>query len=208
MTAHAKADGSKGGTINPPSPSTIASRLPPTSVTTAGRPLAIADSRTYLPGDLLVKMDIATMATSLEGRSPLLDQNLIEFVTHLPTRLKLRGGESKVLLRRLMKGVLPERVINRPKMGFGVPVGRWMRGPMRTLVEDTLLAMPDRSIVDRDFVHRLAREHLSGRVDHTARLWSLLMLELWFIHVVGGGPGPAGSQDTYRVTTTPERSTG
>ncbi|MBA3431351.1 MAG: asparagine synthase (glutamine-hydrolyzing) [Chloroflexi bacterium] len=171
------------------------------------RLLAI-DSRTYLPGDLLVKMDIATMATSLEGRSPLLDQKLIEFVTHLPTRLKLRGGESKVLLRRLMKGVLPERVINRPKMGFGVPVGRWMRGPMRTLVEDTLLAMPDRSIVDRDFVHRLAREHLSGRLDHTARLWSLLMLELWFIHVVGGGPGPAGSQDTYRVTTTPERSTG
>lgn len=162
------------------------------------RILAI-DTRTYLPGDLLVKMDIATMASSLEGRSPLLDQKLIEFVTHLPPHMKLRGGESKFLLRRLMKGLLPDEVINRPKMGFGVPVGRWMRGPMRSLVEDTLLAMPDRPVVDRDVVNHLTRTHLSGRVDHTARVWSLLMLELWFRHVVENGTLGADPSPPYRV---------
>ncbi len=162
------------------------------------RILAI-DTRTYLPGDLLVKMDIATMASSLEGRSPLLDQKLIEFVTHLPPHMKLRGGESKFLLRRLMKGLLPDEVINRRKMGFGVPVGRWMRGPMRSLVEDTLLAMPDRPVVDRDVVNHLTRTHLSGRVDHTARVWSLLMLELWFRHVVENGTLGADPPPAYQV---------
>jgi asparagine synthase (glutamine-hydrolysing) len=151
------------------------------------RLLAI-DSRTYLPGDLLVKMDIAAMASSLEARSPFLDHKLIEFVTHLPPNMKLRAGESKYLLRRLMHGLLPDDVLKRRKMGFGVPVGRWMRGPMRQLVEDTLLTMPDRPVVDRLVVHRLAREHLSGRVNHTPRLWALLMLELWFRYVVEGNP--------------------
>jgi asparagine synthase (glutamine-hydrolysing) len=172
---------------------------------TLERLLAI-DTRTYLPGDLLVKMDIATMASSLEGRSPFLDQKVIDFVTHLPARMKMRGGQSKYLLRRLMSGVLPDEVIERRKMGFGVPVGRWMRGPMRSLVEDTLLAMPDRPIVDRDVVYRIAREHLSGHRDHTARLWSLLMLELWFKHVVEGVPFTTGADQSHQVITTPERS--
>lgn len=151
------------------------------------RLLAI-DSRTYLPGDLLVKMDIAAMSSSLEARSPFLDHKLIDFVTHLPPNMKVRDGESKYLLRRLMRGVLPDDVLKRRKMGFGVPVGRWMRGPMRQLVEDTLLTMPDRPMVDRLVVHRLVREHLSGRFNHTPRLWALLMLELWFRYVVEGTP--------------------
>ncbi|MGH2498744.1 MAG: asparagine synthase (glutamine-hydrolyzing) [Candidatus Limnocylindria bacterium] len=147
------------------------------------RLLAI-DMRTYLPGDLLVKMDIATMAASLEARSPFLDHKLIEFVAHLPAQFKLRRGRSKYLLRRLMEGMLPAQVIDRPKMGFGVPVGRWMRGPLRPLLEDALLGSSDRGFLHRAEVRRLVREHLAGTADHTYRLWALLMLELWFAHVV------------------------
>ncbi|MEK6225050.1 MAG: asparagine synthase (glutamine-hydrolyzing) [Chloroflexota bacterium] len=149
------------------------------------RVLAI-DYRTYLPGDLLVKMDIATMAASLEGRSPLLDHELIEFVGHLPANQKFRSGQSKYLLRKLMKGILPDEILARSKMGFGIPVGRWMRGPLRPLVQDALLDMPERPVVDRAVVRGLVGDHLSGRADHTPRLWALLMLELWFRYVVEG----------------------
>ena len=171
------------------------------------RILAI-DTRTYLPGDLLVKMDIAAMAASLEGRSPFLDHKLIEFATHLPQRFKLNGRQSKYLVRQLMKGILPDQVLARSKMGFGVPVGRWMRGPMRSLIEDSLLAMPDRPLVDRDVVRRLAREHLSGSRDHAPRLWSLLMLELWFRYVVEAEPSSTRSlEQPDLLAGSSERST-
>jgi asparagine synthase (glutamine-hydrolysing) len=155
--------------------------------------LMLFDVRTNLPGDLLVKMDIATMAVSLEARSPFLDHKLAELVAHLPTRLKFRGLGSKSLLRRAMRGTLPDEVLDRSKMGFGVPVGRWMRGPLRPLLEDTLLASPDRGLVKRDVVRRLVGEHVAGTADHGYRLWALLMLELWLQHVVNG---PAADQDS------------
>jgi asparagine synthase (glutamine-hydrolysing) len=151
------------------------------------RLLAI-DTLTYLPGDLLVKMDIATMASSLEGRSPLLDHKLIEFVAHLPASMKVRGTTSKYLLRKLMRDQLPAAILTRRKMGFGVPVGRWMRGPMRDLVEDALLGMPPRPLIDRAQVAQITREHFDGRVDHAPRLWGLLMFELWFRYVVNDSP--------------------
>jgi asparagine synthase (glutamine-hydrolysing) len=169
------------------------------------RILAI-DTKTYLPGDLLVKMDIATMAASLEGRSPLLDHKLIEFVSHLPANMKFRRGVSKYLLRRLMRGVLPDEILQRPKMGFGVPVGQWMRGPLRPLVEDSLLGMPDRPLVDRGAVRSLVDEHLSGRVDQAPRLWSLLMLELWFRYVVEEKQTPQQGARSYTVAGSTERS--
>ena len=159
---------------------------------TVDRFLAI-DAQTYLPGDLLVKMDIATMASSLEGRSPLLDHKLIEFVAHLPASTKVRGITSKYLLRKLMHGQLPELVLTRRKMGFAAPVGRWMRGPMRALVESVLLDMPPRPLIDRVQVARITREHLDGHVDHAPRLWSLLMLELWFRSVVEDDVANAGA---------------
>lgn len=143
------------------------------------RLLAI-DMLNYLPGDLLVKVDIASMANSLEARSPLLDHQLIEFVTALPESMKLRGRDSKYLLRRLMRGVLPEPILTRSKMGFGVPVGEWMRGPLRSLVIDVVANGPDRGYVRRESVKEMVTEHLSRRVDHTPAVWSLLMLELWF----------------------------
>ena len=165
------------------------------------RTLAI-DTLTYLPGDLLVKMNIATMASSLEGRSPFLDHKLVEFVSHLPPSMKFRDGVSKYLLRTLMKDTLPDEILHRSKMGFGVPVGRWMRGPMRGLVEDALLGMPERPLVDRAAVRALVDDHLSGRVDQAGRVWALLMLELWFRYVVEeGASGARESKPPYAVAS-------
>ena len=148
--------------------------------------LMAIDMRNYLPDDLLVKMDIAAMAASLEARSPLLDQHLVEFVTRLPTGLKQRRGQSKYLLRRLMKDRLPAAILGRRKMGFGAPVGAWMRGPLRSLVDDCLFGSPDRGIVDISVVRRLHTEHMSGRADRAYQLWALVVLELWFRLVVAG----------------------
>lgn len=146
--------------------------------------LLVLDLETYLPGDLLVKMDIATMAGSLEARSPFLDHRLVEFVSRLPTDMKLRAGRSKFLLRKLMTGVLPDEVLDRPKMGLVVPVGEWLRGPLRPLVDEVLLSGPDRGYVDRDACARLVRAHLGRRVEATKLVWALLMLDLWFRYVV------------------------
>jgi asparagine synthase (glutamine-hydrolysing) len=141
------------------------------------------DTRNYLPGDLLVKMDIATMAASLEGRSPFLDHELVSFMAQLPSSLKLRDGESKHLLRRVMQGVLPDEILKRPKMGFGAPVGRWLKGPLRGLVSDVLLDAPDRGYVDQAEVRRVVDEHFTAPNENGLRVWCLLMLELWFREV-------------------------
>src|SRR5262249_52997639 len=98
------------------------------------------DVESYLPYDLLVKMDIATMANSLEARSPFLDHQVMEFCAKLPSRLKLRGMRLKYLLKKAGEGLLPPETLTRRKMGFGVPVGRWMRGELRAWVEDLLLS--------------------------------------------------------------------
>ena len=160
--------------------------------------LLAVDMRTYLPGDLLVKMDIASMAASVETRSPFLDQELIELVTHLPSEFKLRG-RSKYLLRRLMRGSLPDEILDRGKMGFGAPVGRWIRGPMREMVSDCLLDGPDRGFVDQGAVRRVVTDHLEGRSDQTVRVWALLMLELWARHVLDA---PASAERADRAQST------
>jgi asparagine synthase (glutamine-hydrolysing) len=141
-----------------------------------------ADTLMYLPEDLLAKVDIASMANSLEARSPFLDHRLIEFCAALPSSLKLRGRTSKWLLRQLMRDRLPPAILTRPKMGFGVPVGDWLRGDLRPLLEDTLLSNRalDRGYFRREAVQALVDEHVSRRSDRTPHLWGLLMLELWF----------------------------
>ncbi len=141
-----------------------------------------ADTLMYLPQDCLVKMDIASMANSLEARSPFLDHRLVEFCASLPSSYKLRGRTSKVLLRRLMRDRLPPAILTRPKMGFGVPVGQWLRGELRPLLEETLLStrFNDRGYFRPPAVRALVDEHLSQRADRTAHIWALLMLELWF----------------------------
>jgi asparagine synthase (glutamine-hydrolysing) len=150
--------------------------------------LLAADVRSYLPEDLLVKMDIATMACSLEARSPLLDHKLMEFSARLPVRLKLAGRTSKVLLRRVARRLLPGQVLARRKMGFGVPVGEWMRGVLRPMIQDLLLSPGARchDWVRPQAIQALMDAHLERSADHTAKLWSLLWLELWAREFVSG----------------------
>jgi asparagine synthase (glutamine-hydrolysing) len=150
-------------------------RLEPTRPDIAG--LQLLDLRTYLPGDLLLKADIASMAHSLELRSPLLDHEVVELGLALPDRLKARGREGKVALRRAFAAELPPEVAERGKTGFGVPLGRWFRDDLRELAGDALAT--DRGWFRPETVTRLLDEHVSGRRDHGHRLWCLLMLELW-----------------------------
>ncbi len=152
-----------------------------------------ADTLMYLPDDLLAKVDIATMANSLEARPPFLDHRLVEFCASLPSAYKLRGRTSKLPLRRLMRNRLPPAILSRSKMGFGVPVGEWLRGDLRPLLEDTVLS--DRALTRGyfrpDAVRSLIEEHLSRRADRPAHVWALLMLELWFRAFVDEPVAPA-----------------
>src|SRR5579864_5395136 len=146
-----------------------------------------ADTLLYLPEDLLAKVDIATMANSLEARAPFLDHRLVEFAAALPSSLKLRGRTSKWLLRQLMRDRLPPEILTRSKMGFGVPVGEWLRGELRPLLEDTLFSATalQRGYLNPTALRALVDEHLSHRADHTSHIWGLLMLELWLRDAAG-----------------------
>ncbi|MFN7976695.1 MAG: asparagine synthase (glutamine-hydrolyzing) [Vicinamibacterales bacterium] len=139
------------------------------------------DVRTYLPEDLLVKVDIATMAHGLEGRSPFLDHDLMEFAASLPARFKLRGGEKKWLLRQLARRRLPPTLLTLPKKGFGVPIDRWFREDLRETLRDVLFdgRLAGRGYVRMDAVQRIYDEHVSGQALWHFQLWNLLMLELW-----------------------------
>src|SRR5438094_1418874 len=142
----------------------------------------LTDTMTYLPNDLLVKMDIASMAVSLEARSPFLDHHLMEFAASLPEGLKLRGMTTKYLLKRVLKKFVPEENLSRAKMGFGVPINHWFRGAMQPSLRETLLSEKAlaRGLFNRASVRQLIDQHVANKVNHEARLWSLLMLELWF----------------------------
>ena len=143
--------------------------------------LQLLDIETYLSDDLLFKADIASMANSLELRAPLLDHALAELALGLPDELKLHRGVGKVALRRAFAAELPAEILSRGKRGFGVPVGRWFREDLRELAGDVLLgdAARRRGHFRRDTVERLLADHARGRADHGARIWSLVMLELW-----------------------------
>jgi asparagine synthase (glutamine-hydrolysing) len=154
------------------------------------------DVKTYLLDDILTKVDRMSMAVSLETRVPLLDHKLIEFAATVPTGLKLRNGRRKYLLRRLLERRVPRAILDRPKHGFTAPIGEWLRGPLHDLVSDLLLAgrFRQRGVFDADGVARLWDEHRTGRQDHRHRLWSLLMLELWFQRFVDGARPTARSR--------------
>jgi asparagine synthase (glutamine-hydrolysing) len=140
-----------------------------------------ADSLTYLPDDLLTKVDIATMACSLEGRSPFLDHELMQFAAGLPERLKVNAVEKKIALRRIMQGVLPEQILAAPKRGFQPPVAAWLRGDLCGYTRDVLLdpVSRDRGYFKAEAVKSLIDEHTAGIADHSQGIWTLLMLELW-----------------------------
>src|SRR5439155_1928661 len=142
----------------------------------------LANTMTYLPKDLLVKMDIASMAVSLEARSPFLDHHVMEYAASLPERLKLRGLTTKYLLKRVLKTLVPSEHLTRSKMGFGVPIGHWFRGAMQPFLRETLLSAKAlaRGMFRTEMVRQLLDQHVSVKADHSQRLWSLFMLELWF----------------------------
>jgi asparagine synthase (glutamine-hydrolysing) len=140
------------------------------------------DVMSYLPDDLLVKVDIASMANSLEARSPFLDHRLMEFAASLPPELKLKGLQSKYLLKQAFSSVLAPEILDRRKMGFGVPLDRWLRNELRELTYDILLENRaiQRGLFRKDAVQLLIDEHMAKQADHSYRIWTLLFLELWY----------------------------
>ena len=143
--------------------------------------LQFLDMATYLPDDILTKVDRATMAVGLEGRVPLLDHRVVAYAWTLPLRFKVRGGQGKWLLRRVLDRYVPRRLIDRPKMGFGVPIDAWLRGPLREWAEQLLA--PGRACVRRlraaEPVRQAWQEHLAGTRNWQYPLWTVLMLQAW-----------------------------
>ena len=139
-----------------------------------------SDLEFYLPGDLLVKADIATMANSLELRSPLLDVNLVEWGASLPIKYKIKGFETKRILKDVARSLVPSELIDRPKMGFGIPRSQWLRNELKELMMDTLTDTTalQRGWFNQNQVKRTLQLHMSGK-NKDSIIWPMLMLELW-----------------------------
>lgn len=139
------------------------------------------DATSYLPDDILVKVDRATMATSLEARAPFLDHHLVEWIAGLPSSYKLRGFTTKWLLREAAKPLLPDGILARPKKGFGIPVAKWLRGELKASMLDWLAGdrLKAQGLFDEAAVHQLIREHLDGKLDHRKALWALMVFQMW-----------------------------
>jgi len=150
--------------------------------------LLYVDTKTYLH-ELLMKQDQMSMAASIESRVPFLDHPLVEFTARLPERLKLRGGTTKYILREAMRDVLPSEILTRGKMGFPVPIGSWLRGPYRKIVDELVLSPRalERGLLDPAAIRGIVARHQAGE-DHSERLWSLVNLEIWHRVVVDGEP--------------------
>lgn len=151
------------------------------------------DLKTYLPGDILTKVDRASMAHALEVRVPILDHKLVEWVSGLRPEFKLSGGQSKRIFKRSLEPHLPRDILYRKKMGFAVPISAWFRGPLRERIRNALLGetLAATGIFDRKFLEQLVDQHQSGRRDHSAALWALLMFEAFLRTRFHGGPPQA-----------------
>lgn len=139
------------------------------------------DCMTYLPDDILVKVDRAAMFNSLETRAPFLDHGIIELAWSLPLSMKMRNGQTKWILRRVLDKYVPRELIERPKMGFAVPIGAWMRGPLREWVEELLdeSRLKKEGFFDAQFIRSRWQEHLSGKRNWQSFLWTVLMFQAW-----------------------------
>ena len=143
--------------------------------------LLYLDSKTYLPGDILTKVDRMTMASSLEARSPLVDHKLIEYVTRIPSHLKLKGTETKYIFKKAIAALVPRDILNREKQGFGVPINEWINSQLKDRIREDLADRRtlERGYFDAKYIRLLLDEHSRGRRDHSHALWTLWMLELW-----------------------------
>jgi len=143
------------------------------------------DSMTYLPDDILVKVDRAAMANSLETRVPFLDHRVVELAWNLPMTMKIREGKTKWILRQVLYQYVPQQLIERPKAGFGIPLGDWLCGPLREWVESLLdeQRLHREGFFNANFVRELWRAHLTGKRNHQSLLWSILMFQLWLEEV-------------------------
>lgn len=150
--------------------------------------LLYLDAKLYLQDGVLVKVDRASMACSLEVRCPFLDRTIVEYVSRLPSTLKLRGLTTKYLLKRSLRGLLPEDILRRPKKGFGIPLGRWIRTDLRALFQEVLnpARIASQGIFRADVVHRLLTEHLEGHQNNRKHLWNLFVFQMWYRTYVDG----------------------
>jgi asparagine synthase (glutamine-hydrolysing) len=146
--------------------------------------LQYLDLKLYFQESILVKVDRASMACSLEVRAPFLDHELVEFVMSLPSQLKLKRFTSKYILKKMMKNYLPEEIIQRKKKGFGVPIAKWVKGPLKELFEDLLSLdrIKREGFLNSEYVRTLLQDHLANKKDNRKQLWTLLVWELWVNH--------------------------
>ena len=145
------------------------------------------DTQFYIPNDLLVKVDILSMAHALEVRSPFLDHSLMEFVSQLPPQMKLKWGKLKYLVKKAFQKEIPVENLRHRKMGFAIPLAQWIRGHMQETFKEGLLSEQTRihQYFLADEIHRLFSEHVTGKKDYAHELWALLVLEYWHREFIG-----------------------
>jgi asparagine synthase (glutamine-hydrolysing) len=139
------------------------------------------DIKTYLADDILTKVDRMSMAVSIEARVPLLDYRIVEFALNLPPHMKLNGSRTKSILRNAVKGLVPDLVLEKPKQGFSIPMKHWLRTSLRSMMLDLLSkdSLNKHGYFEHQVVSKWIQEHLEGRANHSHRLWSLIVFEMW-----------------------------